>query len=67
MEAKKVLELQASEQTLVAAASRIYAAYVVSGQVREGQEEGWLARSLREAVWFGEHVDDSVIAEGEMS
>ncbi len=63
---KQVVSLQPSEQGLLAAASRIYAAYIVSGQVAEGQEDGWRARAIREAIWFAQHVDDSVSADDEM-
>ena len=52
----KTLNLQSSEQAIVAAASRIFAAYIVSGQVSEGQEEGWLARAVREAIWLAAAV-----------
>ena len=58
--------LQPSEQAVGAAASRIYAAYIVSGQVGEGQEEGWLARSVREALWLSRKVDDTVMADDEI-
>jgi hypothetical protein len=64
---KSSLNLQPSEQAVVAAASRIFAAYIVSGQVREGQEQGWLARSVREAVWIATHADDVITSEDEMS
>jgi len=60
------LNLQPSEQAVVAAASRIYAGYIVSGQVGEGQEEGWMARAVREALWISRKVDDTVLADDEI-
>ena len=63
---KQFVSLQPSEQGLLAAASRIYAAYIVSGQVAEGQEEGWRTRAIREAVWIAQQVEDSVSADDEI-
>ena len=63
---KTTITLQPTEQALLAAATRIYAAYVVSGQVADGQEDGWRARSVREAVWIAQQVDEAVLAEDEI-
>ena len=63
---KTTMTLQPTEQALLAAASRIYAAYVVSGQVAEGQEDGWRTRSVREAIWIAQQVDDTVLADDEI-
>ncbi len=63
---RAILTLQPSEQAILAAASRLYAAYVVAGQVAEGQEDGWRARSVREAVMIARLVDDTVVADDEV-
>jgi hypothetical protein len=63
---KTTITLQPTKQALLAAATRIYAAYVVSGQVADGQEDGWRARSVREAVWIAQQVDEAVLAEDEI-
>lgn len=63
---KTTITLQPTEQALLAAASRIYAAYVASGQVAEGQEDGWRARSVREAIWIAQQVDETVLADEEI-
>ncbi len=63
---KTTLTLQASEQALVAAASRLYAAYIVSGQIGEGQEQGWLERAVREAVSIALQVEDTASADDEL-
>ena len=63
---KTTLTLQASEQALVAAASRLYAAYIVSGQIGEGQEQGWIERAVREVVSIARHVEDTVSSDDEL-
>jgi hypothetical protein len=63
---KTTITLQPTKQALLAAATRIYAAYVVSGQVADGQEDGWRARSVREAVWIAQQVNEAVLAEDEI-
>ena len=63
---KTTITLQPTEQALLAAATRIYAAYVVSGQVADGQEDGWRARSVREAIWIAQQVDEAVLADDEI-
>lgn len=63
---KTTITLQSTKQALLAAATRIYAAYVVSGQVADGQEDGWRARSVREAVWLAQQVDEAVLADDEV-
>ena len=63
---KTTITLQPTKQALLAAATRIYAAYVVSGQVADGEEDGWRARSVREAVWIAQQVNEAVLAEDEI-
>jgi hypothetical protein len=63
---RTVLTLQPSEQAILAAASRLYAAYVVSGQVAEGQEDGWRARCVREAISIAREVDERIVADDEI-
>lgn len=64
---KTTLSLQASEQALVAAASRIYAAYIVSGRVFEGREKEWMSRAIKEAIWIARNADEQITSEGEMT
>jgi hypothetical protein len=59
------LTLQPTEQALLAAATRLYAAYVVSGQVAEGQEDGWRARAIRESVWMAQQIEESIHSDSE--
>jgi len=63
---KTTITLQPTEQALLAAATRIYAAYVVAGQVAEGQQDGWRARSVREAIWIAQQIDETVLADEEI-
>jgi hypothetical protein len=63
---KKSLTLQPTEQALLAAATRLYAAYVVSGQVAEGQEDGWRARSIRESIWIAQQIEEIILADNEI-
>jgi len=60
------ISLEPSEQALLAAASRIFSAYVASGQVAEGQEDGWRARSIRDALWLAQRIDETVAADEEV-
>lgn len=63
---KTVMTLQPTEQALLAAASRIFSAYLVAGQVADGQEDGWRARAVRDAIWIAQHIDESVLADDEI-
>ena len=60
------LTLQPSEQTVLTAAATIYAAYIASGRVATGNETEWMARSVKEATWLAQAVDDAIIADDEV-
>ncbi len=60
------LSLQPAEGVVVQAAATIYASYVGAGRVPEGQEEVWLERSLREALFLAKVADENIISSGEM-
>ena len=63
---KTYLTLQGTEQALVNAASTIYAGYIQSGRVSEGEEANWMKRSVNEALAIARAIEDLTIAEGEM-
>ena len=63
---KTYLTLQGTEQALVNAASTIYAGYIQSGRVSEGEEANWMKRSVKEALAIARAIEDLTIAEGEM-
>ena len=63
---KKHFRLQHSESVVVHAASRIYAAYIASGRVADGEESRWMERSIREAMSITQAVDDSIISDEEI-
>jgi hypothetical protein len=64
--AKPVLSLQPSETALFHAASRIYAAYISSGHVTEGNEDDMLNRSITEALRMARRVEEAVQSDSEL-
>jgi len=64
--AKKHFKLQHSESVIVQAAAQIYAAYIASGRVAEGDEASWMKRSIKEAVMIGQATDDTIISDAEI-
>lgn len=64
--AKRHLKLQHSESVVVQAAAQIYAAYISTGRVVEGEEAQWMKRSIKEAVMIAAATDDTVISDGEV-
>jgi len=63
---KKYFKLQHSESVVVQAAAQIYAAYIASGRVEEGEQTRWMQRSIREALLIAQATDDAVISDAEM-
>jgi hypothetical protein len=63
---KPVLSLQPSETALLHAASRIYAAYIASGHVTEGNEDDMLDRSLAEALKLAQLAEEAVQSDREL-
>ena len=64
--AKKHFKLQHSESVIVQAAAQIYAAYIASGRVAEGEEAKWMQRSIEEAVMIGQATDNTIISDAEV-
>ena len=62
----KHFKLQHSESVVVQAASQIYAAYIASGRVADGEEGAWMRRSIKEAVMIAQATDDAVISDEEI-
>jgi len=60
------LSLQPSEAVVVRAAAMIYAAYITAGSVPAGQEEEWMGRAVREAIWIARTADDAIQSDTEM-
>jgi hypothetical protein len=65
--AKIVLNLQPSEAVVVQAAATIFAAYLTSGRVKEGQEHEWYKRALTEACQLARDADDAIQSDSEVS
>lgn len=59
------LTLRPSESAVFQSASIIYAAYITSGKVNEGEENRWMEKALREAVKLAQASDDVIISDGE--
>jgi hypothetical protein len=55
---KSYLDLSEGEGIVVQAAAQIYAAYISSGKVREGEEKEWIRRAFKEATSFAKTVDE---------
>ena len=60
------LSLKPSEMTVAAAAANIFAAYISAGLVREGSEDEWMKRAVREAVRIAKLTDSAVTSDDEM-
>ena len=64
--AKPNLSLQPSEAVLVQSATNIYAAYIASARVPEGQEKEWINRSIREAFMIARLTDEAIQSDTEL-
>ena len=60
------LSLQHSESIVTTAAANIYAAYIMSNRVTEGEEEQWMTRAVEEAIWIAQRTDARVQSDDEM-
>ena len=63
---KKHFKLQHSESVVIQAAAQIYAAYIASGRVSDGEESQWMERSIREAILIAQATDNAVISDEEI-
>ena len=66
MNKPQYLSLQPSESIVTTAAANIYAAYVMSNRVTEGEEEQWMTRAVEEAIWIAQRTDARVQSDDEM-
>ena len=58
--------LKHSESVIVVAAANIFAAYVASNQVVEGEEETWMQRAIEHAIWITTKTEEVVHSDDEM-
>ena len=65
MATKAYLSLQQSEGLVFQSAAVIYAAYITSGRVVDGDEAKWMERSIREAIRIAKTTDAAVISDNE--
>ena len=64
---KSYLSLQSSEGIVVQAAAHIYAAYIQSGKIADGEQAEWMTRSIEEAIQLAKSIDDIVVSDNEMN
>ena len=57
---KPEITLEPSKGVISEMAARIYSAYIVHGEVRDGEETKWMERSIREAVRIAKTVEASI-------
>ena len=63
---KTYLALKPSEHTVTLAAAQIYAVYLATGKVLEGDEQEWRGRAVAEAIHLAKSVSEVVVSETEM-
>ena len=62
---KPDITLEPSKGVISEMASRIYAAYIMRGEVKNGEEASWMQRSIRAAVRIAKTVDASIETDDE--
>ena len=60
------VKLEPTEGVITQVAGQIYAAYIATGKVKDGAEDEWIARSIREAIRIARTVDDTIQADKEI-
>jgi hypothetical protein len=60
---KPDIKLEHGKGVVSEMASRIFAAYIIRGEVKEGEESSWMERSIREAVKIAKTIDASIDTE----
>ncbi len=61
---KTYLKLPASETAVLQAAAHVYAAYIIAGRIKEGEEKLWMKRALKAAMSFAKTIDQYGTGEG---
>ena len=64
---KKHLNLQPSEAAVFSSAAQIYSAYIVAGKVSAGEEDKWMARSIKESIKLALATEDAVVSDEELN
>lgn len=62
---KPDITLEPSKGVISEMAAQIYAAYIIRGEVKDGEEAKWMQRSIREAVRIAKTVATSVETDDE--
>jgi len=63
---KPKLVLHPSEGIVAQCAATIYAAYITSGKVAEGDEKKWIKRSVKEAFKLCHWTDEAIESDKEI-
>lgn len=63
---QRYFSLEPSERAVYAAASRIYAAYIISGRQNEANRGDLMRQSIQEAIEIGLVVEDRVQSDNEL-
>ncbi len=63
----KQLKLQHSESVVAHVASRIFSAYIASGQIVDQDENAWIKKSIKQAIKLCVATDEMVISDEEVS
>lgn len=66
MKKPSYISLQHSESVIASAAATIFAAYITSNHVAEGEEEVWMERAIDQAIWIAMKTDNKVRSDNEM-
>lgn len=61
------LSLRPTETAVFQAAAAIYAAFVSTGRVPDGEENQWLDRALQQAIKLAQNTDETVVSDGEFN
>ncbi len=64
--AKSYLQLQESEGHLLAAASRLYSAYLTTNQFTGDNQADLMKKSIRESIQMAHAIDAAIIADAEV-
>lgn len=63
---RSYVNLSSSEEAVLAAASRIYSAYVVQGRLEEHSEQQLMNHALKQAIYMAKKADHVIRSSGEL-
>jgi hypothetical protein len=63
---RSYVNLTGSEEAVLAAASRIFAAYIIQGKLEENSESQLMNQALKQAIYLAKKADKVIQSGGEM-